>query len=215
MAYVANVVITDGSRINYDGTVKRCSDISDTNTSLPTLIVGYKNAERWIQGYDILKKWYPEQRLYWTFGSRERKCEYDVDIEEFYKIVIEGIIKDVRYEYLDIINLTIAEIKDFIRRVKHEGKKVAYVDRERFIHIYLPSEKTVYGISLDLCAYMGIGKEHVFKLLGTATGLEVVRDNHFLSKRLKYVSYANCHLIPVFYNYFHQGTNYQIYTKTS
>lgn len=204
MGYVANVVITDGTKINYDRTVKRCTDISDINTSLPTLIVGYKNAERWIQGYDILKKWYPEQRLYWTFGSRERKYEYDIDIEEFYRIVIEGIVKDVKYEYFDIINLTITEIKDFIRRLNENGKKVAYVDRDRFIHLYLPKKKTVYGISLDLCRYMGICKEHVFKLLEDAQGLEIIRDNRFLSKRLKYVSYDNQHYIPVFYNYFRQ-----------
>ena len=104
MDYIGNVVITDNSRVNLDKTFKRCNTLVDTIPQLPTLIIGYQNAQKWVKDYNILKKWYPEQNLYWTFGKTERKYEYDEDIDKFYNISIEKIYENIKYFYFDLIN---------------------------------------------------------------------------------------------------------------
>lgn len=202
MNYIANVVITDGSKINYDKSVRRCTDISEADSTLPTLIIGYHNAEKWINNYNILKKWYPEQNLFWTFGKRERKYEYDDDIEAFYKLVVDTICKDIKYSYLNIINTKYSNIKELLSFLYNEERKVIYIENNRFLFIYEKNRKRIIGISLDLCQYIGIPKDKVLTKLKKNSNIKIINSISFLNRKLREFVYNNKHYVPVFYDYF-------------
>jgi hypothetical protein len=76
--YVGNIV-TD-TPIN-DGDFRVCLSMDVIDETLPTLIVGWKTV-RGIYGNDvsILHKKINE-RTYWTFNRRERKIDFEKDIE--------------------------------------------------------------------------------------------------------------------------------------
>lgn len=202
MDYIGNVVITDNSKVNLDKTFKRCNTLVDTIPQLPTLIIGYKNAQKWVKDYDILKKWYPEQNLYWTFGKTERKYEYDEDIDKFYNISIEKVYKNIKYFYFDLINCSLSETKRFIKYLSNHSRKVVYNERNKFLYIYNENKHTVIGLSLDLCEYIGIKKVNVLNKLKNNKNIIMFNGISFLNRKLRELSFTNKHYIPVFYNYF-------------
>ena len=202
MAYISNVVITDGSKITYDKSVRRCNDLQQADRNLPTLIVGYDNAKKWIDNYSVMRKWYPEQNLYWTFGKKERKFEYDDDIEDFYRISIERLYKDVKYYYVNIVKLRIYKIKALIEYMNNNDEKVIYNDRNRFLYIYSKEQQKVIGLSLDICEYIGISKEKILRKIKSNNRNIVFTGISFLNRKLRELCFVNKHYIPIFYRFF-------------
>ena len=49
-------VITDLTRIKFDIKVNKCKSMDEIDKSLPTLIIGYKKAKKYIKDFNILKK---------------------------------------------------------------------------------------------------------------------------------------------------------------
>lgn len=202
MDYIANVVITDGAKINYDKTVRKCTDISQIDESVPTIIIGYKNAEKWIKDYNILKKWYPEQNLFWTFGKMERKYEYDDDIEAFYKMAIEKIYENVNYTYFNFINYPLRVTKRFIEYMMSDNKKTIYNENNKFLYIYKKETRDVIGLSLDMCRYIGIDKTKILNKIKSNKNNIVFTGMSFMNRKLREIAFCNRHYIPVFYQYF-------------
>ena len=75
-------IITSSSKLNFDLPINKCRDISCRDEKLPTLIIGYDLAKKYINGFNILKKFYPDQNLYWTFKRTERGVDYENDLKE-------------------------------------------------------------------------------------------------------------------------------------
>ena len=202
MAYISNVVITDGSKISYDKSVYRCTDLCQADRNLPTLIVGYNNAKKWIEDYSVMRKWYPEQKLYWTFSKKERKFEYDDDIEDFYKLSIEQLCKDVEYCYINVMKLSLAKLKSFIEYMNNNEEKIIYNDRNRFLYIYSKKCRKVMGLSLDLCEYIGISKDKILKKIKSNDKNTIFTGISFLNRKLRELCFVNKHYIPIFYSFF-------------
>ena len=45
-------IITNSNKIKFDLPVNKCKDISCRDETLPTLIIGYENAKKYIQGFN-------------------------------------------------------------------------------------------------------------------------------------------------------------------
>lgn len=202
MDYIGNVVTTDKTRINLDKTFKKCSSFDEIIPQLPTLIIGYKNAQKYISDYNILNKWYPEQNLYWTFSKTERKYEYDEDVEKFYNIAVDKVYENIKYFYFDVINCSISDTKRFIMYLSNQNKKVIYNEKNKFIYIYNEEKRTVIGLSLDLCNYIGIKKAKIINRLKINKNIVIFNGISFLNRKLRELTFTNKHYIPVLYNYF-------------
>ena len=73
---VANI-ITNSNKIDFEFKYNKCKSLEEIDVSLPTLIIGYNNAKRYIKNFNILNKAYPEQKIWWTFLKTEKRVDYD------------------------------------------------------------------------------------------------------------------------------------------
>lgn len=168
--YVGNIV-TPNTKVKMEG-LKVCSDISEIDPSLPTLIIGWKRArdiinERTDGKFSILTKNYPFYNLYWTFSVNEKAVDYDEDVEEFYNMAIRQTIGDVQYRQIRVHHIINRERLLKIARICLDNTKerYVYIQDKRFAFIYIPHLNIVWGLSLSTCAYYGIHPYKLSKLL--------------------------------------------------
>lgn len=136
------------------------SSIVDGKCKIPTLIIGYSFVKEMF-GNDIMatKKKLGEN-LSWTFSKRERRIEYDGDIEAFIKSVADFADRYNKYEYLDLMTSTVSEIGDFFLTICERCKKIIYKTND-MLYIYTPYKKKTIGLSLVTANYMGFKTEDI------------------------------------------------------
>ena len=154
MSYIGNIVTT--SSIDWDY-LKKCHDISEADPSVPTLIVGIERAKALIREFNILNHTY-DNNIFWTYGKRERRDEYDEAIKSFIKTCVSKICEPVTYEFLDFIDFDKEKLKKFCEYINNDTYKILYNDYNRTLFIYDTVSKKVYGISLQLLEYIGRDK---------------------------------------------------------
>ena len=118
-------VITDLTRVKFDIKVNKCKSMDEIDKSLPTLIIGYKNAKKYIKDFNILKKSYHKQNLWWTFSKTERGVDFQDDIYKFSMEAIDNIIDKVEYQYVDYIDCSMEKAKKILER--HQELKVLFI----------------------------------------------------------------------------------------
>lgn len=52
---IANI-ITKSNKIDFDFNYNKCKSMEEIDSSLPTFIIGYENAKKFIRDFDILKE---------------------------------------------------------------------------------------------------------------------------------------------------------------
>ena len=140
--------------------------LSNVDNGLPTMIIGLENAKKYIDGFSIFKREYWNNMLWWTFSKNEKRSDYDKDIQKFYEVCINNIINNIKYYNININELTYSKIKKLIKYIKNNNKKIYYIDNNKFVFIYdIEKTKNIYGISLNTCAFYGISKEKILKLI--------------------------------------------------
>ena len=65
--------------------------------------------------------------------------------------------------------------------------------------IYSEMYNTVFGISLEMCEYLGVNKQKVIKLVKNT---EFIHDTKFISNEIRKVIGSNTHYILPLYTYF-------------
>lgn len=163
MIKIANIVTRSKKHVFGDefNVVSSCCDAID---GLPTLIIGVDEARTCINDFNILKKRYDNDTLWWTYKKTERKCDYDDDVESFIRFSIEYFKKSIRYEYVDIINYSVGRLKKLIKYIDSpEKKKLLVSPNGDFLFIYSEKYRIVFGLSLSLCDYCGVKKEKVME----------------------------------------------------
>ena len=142
----------------------RYSELDEVeDRSIPTLVVGWEKAKKSINEANILQKWYPEQNVGWTFSSTERRSDYQKDITNFCEWLLTNVTSTSLYKQVDILRISLLDIKKFIRFIDSESPKFVFVDRNKFLFVYSRKYKRTYGISLSTCEYVGINKEKIIE----------------------------------------------------
>ena len=171
MKFLANILIKKVGINKFNKAMNICNNIEDIITSLPTLIIGYDNAKKYIKNFNILQKNYPEQNLFWTFAKNERKYDYDVDIVNFFNMALNRLVNDLSYEYINPFNCSFSDIKDILYLLYSNEQTIIFNDYNYSnLFIYDRYKKTVYGVSIDICDYIGIKREKIMK--------RIVHDNN-------------------------------------
>ena len=78
------------------------SSVVGNEAKIPTLIIGFKNAERICGPLKMTEKKIGNN-LWWTFSKRERRIDYEPDLESFLSNVSDFLMKFCNYEYIDPI----------------------------------------------------------------------------------------------------------------
>lgn len=164
---------------------------------IPTLIIGFDDAKQYIEGFNVIDKQYGD--VWWTFKKTERRCEYEDDIIKFYNYAILHEMQKTKYVYVDLINFKYTSIKKMIKFLGDETKKYVFLTRNcNFMFVYSEIYNTVFGISLELCEYLGIDKQRVYKLLRNH---QYVNDTKFIGNDIRKVIGSNTHYILPLYTY--------------
>ena len=165
MKKIGNVIV---SSPNYkvEDCYNKFLSLSNVDNDLPTMIIGLENAKKYIEGFSIFKKEYWNNMLWWTFSKTEKRSDYDKDMQKFYEVCINNIINNIKYHNININELTYSKIKKLIKYIKNNNKKIYYIDNNKFVFIYdIEKTNNIYGISLNTCAFYGINKEKILKLI--------------------------------------------------
>lgn len=160
--------------------------LSNVDNKLPTMIIGLENAKKNIDGFSILKREYWNNMLWWTFSKTEKRSDYDKDMEKFYEVCINNIINNIKYYYINIIELTYNKTKKLINYIKNNNRKLYYIDNNKFIIIYdIDNTKNIYGISLSTCAFYGISKTKVLNIISRGVNNKQIKNFYSIPNNVR------------------------------
>ena len=158
--YIGNIV-TDN--IIKDNDFKVCTSIDLIDETLPTLIIGWKLVkEMYGDNVSILHKKI-NQRTYWTFNKRERKIDFENDLELFKDFCIESFGENIPYVYFDILYGKKSINYRILRKLLSLKNPITYIDDNGMVYIY--SENIIFGIDLNILDFFKGKKDKVIKKL--------------------------------------------------
>lgn len=198
---LANIVTTS-NKVKFDLPINKCKDMGCVDDTLPTLIIGYDLAKKYINGFNILKKYYKEQNIYWTFKRTERGIDYENDIKEFYNTVINDFCKKNRYLFVDIIGLKIYEAKKMIKFIKSDENKLVFNENNRFLYVYCEKYQTVFGFSLSTSRFFGVNSNKIVKMIKDNPNNEFVYDFTNIPNNVKHIIGEKIDKYMVLWKYF-------------
>ena len=121
------------------GFVEQVDDISLADLAKPILIVGYKEAKKIAseegKEFDILNKSL-DKNLFWTFKKTESKSDFEKDIIKFYSYIINNIIYNINYYYINIYKLKYNKIKKLYNIINSKNKKYIYINNGMIYFLY-------------------------------------------------------------------------------
>ena len=155
-------IVCDKKLKNLKGFVKCVDDFSFADLTKPTLLVGIENAKKNIKTFSILNKKIGNH-LFWTYKKTENRVDFEKDIIYFYKFIIDNIIHDIKYYYINIYNLKYNKIKKLYNIIYSGDKKYIYISNYMIYLLY--NKNNILGISLQMIEYLKIDKEKILKKL--------------------------------------------------
>lgn len=199
--YVGNIVTDTPIK---DGDFRVCLSMDVIDETLPTLIVGWKNV-RGIYGNDvsILHKKINE-RTYWTFNRRERKIDFEKDLESFKELCINSFGENIPYVYLDLLYGKKRINYRIIKKLLSLKNTTTYIDVNGMVYIY--SDKIIFGIDLNVLEFFEGKKEKVINKLKNVKNNVFVDNEIFNSNGSLIIKVKNKkRLIPYISNILNNG----------
>ena len=133
--------------------------IEDKNK--PILIVGLEEAKKNASSFSILEKKLDE-KLFWTFGKREKRSDHETDIEKFQDFVLKESLCGVKYYYFNVLKVNFGTLKRLISIINNQEEKYFYTDKKI---IYMYYDNFILGVSLDIIDYLGIKRKKILDLI--------------------------------------------------
>jgi len=172
--YIGNIITS--SKIE-DDNFKICRKLETIDDSLPTLIVGWeKTKEIYGDKVSILHKKI-DDKTQWTFSTKERKVDYDKDIESYMSNCYSNIGKDINYIYVDVIHDSKKKIKKIIRKIYSLKNPKVYNHLNRMIYIY--GDNIVFGVDTEMLSYIGIDYNKVLDKLSKISNCLFIDEKIF------------------------------------
>jgi hypothetical protein len=172
--YIGNIITS--SKIE-DENFKVCRKLETIDGSLPTLIVGWeKTKEIYGDKVSILHKKI-DDKTQWTFSTKERKVDYDKDIESYMSNCYSNIGKDINYIYVDVIHDSKKKIKKIIRKIYSLKNPKVYNHLNRMIYIY--GDNIVFGVDTEMLSYIGIDYKKVLDKLSKISNCLFIDEKIF------------------------------------
>lgn len=197
-------IVSDAKMVIDNKLFNHYTSIKDVDNDLPTLIIGLKKAQENIKSFSILQKQY--NNIWWTFAKRERRKEYNDDLQNFKIYVVKRFLKNIRYEYVEFTCYSLQKTKKFIQYIYGKDKKICFLTRDsKFMFIYSPKYQCVWGLSLTLCDYIGIDKHKVINKVRSNKNNQFIYGINSLDSEIKAFIKNDTHFIPPLFEYFGQN----------
>lgn len=132
---------------------RETSSIVNNEAKIPTIIVGYKNAESICGKLNVLDRKIGKN-LSWTYSKRERRIDYDPDMRNFFSDVSNFVLKYCKYEYIDLITASEENKKHLVDVLNEKFLKIIY-ETDKMYYIYVPHENITYGVAKTVIEFVG------------------------------------------------------------
>ena len=156
------------------------SSVVGNEAKIPTLIIGYKNAERICGPLKMTEKKIGNN-LWWTFSKRERRIDYEPDLESFLSNVSDFLMKFCNYEYIDPITWEEEKKTEFFDMMTGNSRKILYKTPSMY-YVYFPKTNNVYGLSMDVLRFTGLEGSIMESMSDDCT--VVVDESSFRDKKM-------------------------------
>ncbi len=170
-----NILTEEDININ---NLNKIEDINDINNSLPTIIIGWEKTKIIIgeDNVSILHKKIKND-LYWTFNQKERKVDYELDIENFKDVCLNEIENKIKYIYVDVLHDTKRKIKKIINKIIGLEYIITYKNNKNMLYIF--GEGLVFGIDLNMCEFIGIEKNKIIEKVNNISDVTLHQNEIF------------------------------------
>lgn len=169
------------------------------DSSIPTLIVGKKNAEK-IYGKENVKVLNKQikNNVFWTFSKTEKRNEYETDIEKFYSYVFNSLLREIKYKSLNVYLLKYNKFREIVNYIdsKKCNKTALVTDK----HVYLCIGKNVIGISIYELNYIGVTRDRFITFLKKHS-INIEYNYSKFNNLFKKYPIFNKIIVPYIYNY--------------
>ena len=193
MKYIGNIVTN--FKIEISSFFNITSDYNSVDTSIPTLIIGWKNVKELFPEQNILCNKIKDN-VYWTFSKREKRYRYENDLEQFISMVVKEVNKNANYHFFNYAIATKNRRENFISYIKKGNCSIYY--NSRFLYVYNILDSTTIGISLNDLSYIGINTKLFINELSTSNNilcdnLNFIDNESFLliKDNIKIAAYLN------------------------
>lgn len=204
MRYIANIITKN--KIEISSFFNVTSDFSAVDTNIPTLIIGWSEVRELFPNQDILN---PEisNTISWTFSKREKRYQYEKDIESFINKVLKGVDENINYRFFNYALATPIKREKFVKYVQSGHCSIYY--NSRFLYVYNIHDSFTIGISLIDLAYIGINIKQFITSL-TLNNNNIICDNMKCIDSDSYALIKDNIKIIAYLNYLR---NYDIYKE--
>ena len=162
--------------------------------SKPILIIGLEEAKKHASSFSILEKRLGEN-LFWTFGKREKRTDYEKDVEKFQEFVLKCALNEIKYFYLNVLTIKYEKIKKLLRIIRNNDLKTFYVDKKM---IYMFYNDYILGLSVDIIEYLGVRKRKVLDMLHKNENNKVFYNDFQFNYKIKKIIETKKYITPYF-----------------
>ena len=135
MCCLAKIYTDNTSFKTYEMIKVDSTELFTEDNSVPTLIIGKKNAEK-IFGKENIKVLNKQikNNIFWTYSKYEKRSEFEKDIEKFYEYVFNGALKNIKYVSINVYTLTYEKAKKTINFLNNKNSNKTALITEN--HVY-------------------------------------------------------------------------------
>ena len=123
MRYIANI-ITKG-KLDISSFFNVTTSLEGIDTNIPTLIIGWGMVKELFPEQDILTPIIKEN-ISWTFSKREKRYQYEKDIENFINNVVNNINNKINYRFFNFVLATKDKRNKFISYIQSGLNSIYY-----------------------------------------------------------------------------------------
>lgn len=193
MQYIANII----TKYKFDTSCyfNITDDYYNIDNSLPTLIIGWEEVKKLFPNQNILD-YKISDTISWTFSKREKRHQYEKDINNFITSVVSNLKISINYKFFNYILSSQEKRESFTKYISDNKCSIYY--NSKFAYIYIPKDKITLGLSLMDLEYCGINSKDFITRLGNTDkiicsnlncvdiqSLSLIKDN------VKVVAYLN------------------------
>lgn len=194
MKYIANII--SKSRIETSEFFNVTSDFNSVDTTLPTLIIGWKEVKELFPEQDILECEITPT-ISWTFSKKEKRYKFEKDIKAFIDKVVKNLNENITYRFFNYILSSVEKRENFKNYVNKGGNSIYH--NARFLYVYNPNDNLTLGISLQDLRYAQIDVSNFIKSLNSNSNNFVIDNLNFITEEslalikdnVKAVAYLN------------------------
>lgn len=196
MKYIANILTQKAfSDKELYNVVSKKEDLIE---GIPTLVIGWEYTKKVYPEANVLD-WKINDNVYWTFGIREKRQKFDINIENFRKIALNRFINSTRYRFLNVLTAS-EEEKGVLFNILNNSESVAVYFNNNMAYIYDTSKNEVIGVSISDIEYEGKDKKKFFSKIYRNPNISVVEMGNEISEETKSALKNYKYVIPYLYS---------------